>query len=309
MFSVLVIIVLIASAVFWIYDSVTLLPARLKNNEAEPNHMPYVRGTFCIALFIFLVKVLNFNILSLLVLLTVASGLIWLIDNQFFRAKREARRGKENFLVDYSRSLFWIFFAVLIIRAFIGQLFTVPTGSLEPTVMPGDVLVVNSFDYGLKLPITHTKILKVGEPKVGDIAVFRYPAHPSIDYIKRIVGVPGDHVVYKNKTLYINGKEMTQTFVKNTFDYEPTGNIPAKEMTEDLQGVKHNIIVFQHGGDDMSFNVTVPKGYYLAMGDNRDNSYDSRYWGFVPEKNFAGKAEFVLINFGHGGLKRIGTGL
>ena len=307
MFSTLIIVAIIVTAAIWIYDVFALLPKRLKNQEGDPKHMPYVRGIFLFAVFVLFVKVLNINILTLLVILTIASGIVWLLDIKFFRAKREATGRKENFIIDYSRSLFWIFFAVLIIRAFIGQLFSVPTGSLEPTVMPGDVLVVSQFSYGLRLPITGTKILNVGEPKLGDIAVFHYPVNPSIDYIKRIVGLPGDHIVYKNKTLYINGKKMPQTFVKNTFDFEPGDNIPAKLMQEDLNGKKHELIVWQHGGETTSYSITVPKGYYLAMGDNRDDSYDSRYWGLVPEKNLVGKAEFVLINL-HNGIHFNRTG-
>lgn len=298
MFSTELIVIAIISAAIWIYDTLVVAPKRKKENLPEPKYIPYARGVFLVVIFIYIVKVLNFNILTLLTILTIASGVIWFIDVKYFKAKRVKEKRKENFIIDYSRSLFWIFLVVLIIRAFVAQLFTIPTGSLEPTIMPGDIIVANQFDYGLRLPITHTKIIGVGEPKVGDIAVFRYPAQPSIDYIKRIVGVPGDHVVYKNKILYINGKEAKQTFIEKDYDFEPGNNMLVNKVQENLQGVKHDILIRPAGyGETSDFDVTVPKGYYFGMGDNRDDSADSRFWGFIPEKNLIGKAMFILVSW------------
>jgi signal peptidase I len=298
MLNLLLILITLGSGLLWLYDGIAKYPQRRKTDAAEPDYVAYARGTFLILLFIMLIRIFNVGILTLLTLLTIFSGIIWWIDAKWFRAARKKAKKKEPMLIDYSRSLFPIFFVVLIIRAFILQPFRVPSGSLEPTVMPGDFVAVSQFAYGLRLPITHTKILSIGEPKVGDIAVFRYPANPSIDFIKRIVGVPGDHVVYKNKTLYINGKKMKQTFIKNTFDYHADGTkYPAREMQENLNGIKHKIIRRDPGYETSNFDVVVPKGYYFAMGDNRDDSADSRFWGYVPEKNLIGKAFMIWMSW------------
>jgi signal peptidase I len=301
-FGLLLIIIAAITGIAWLYDAVTNAPKRRKSSQDEPSYVSYARGTFLILVIIILIKVFNVGILTLLVILTVVSFLIWIIDKIYFEKKRKAAKVKEPMLVDYARSLWWIFLLVLVIRAFIIQPFRVPTGSLEPTVMPNDFVAVSQYDYGLRLPITHKKILEVGEPKLGDIAVFRYPANPKIDFVKRIVGVPGDHVVYKNKVLYINGKEAKQTFIKNGYDVEPGGNIPSKVMEENLNGVKHEILIHDTGylGQSQDFDVVVPKGYYFAMGDNRDNSGDSRVWGFVPEKNLIGRAFMVWFSWDHG---------
>jgi len=300
MYSVLIVILAVIGGAIWIYDGVTARPKRKQSQQEEPTYVAYARGICLIALFLICVSIFNIGILTMLVMLTAASAIVWLIDRRFFKAKREKAKQKEPLLVDYARSLFPIFLIVLIIRAFIAQPFRVPTGSLEPTVMPGDLLIVSQFSYGLRLPITHTKILALGEPKRGDIGVFRYPVNPKIDYIKRIVGLPGDHIVYKNKVFYINDKEMKQTFVRDSLDYEPAslgGNIPTKVMNENLDGINHLINIRPTGGATTDFDFTIPKGYYLAIGDNRDNSLDSRYWGLVPEKNFIGKAEFIFMSW------------
>jgi signal peptidase I len=169
---------------------------------------------------------------------------------------------------------------------------------LEPTLLVGDFVLVNKFDYGIRIPVAHQKLAKVGAPKNGDIFVFRFPPNPSLDFIKRVIGVPGDHIKYVKKVLYINGKEMTQTFKENTTRIDEEGRkqeVVVKE--ENLLGVKHTIYQNQNQESDDFDDIVVPEGMYFAMGDNRDDSADSRYWGFVPEKNVIGKAVLIWMSW------------
>ena len=241
---------------------------------------------------------------TLLVFVTLLTGLITLGD-VCKGSKRRAQEKRDNgyvfkqpWYVEYSRSFFPVLLIVLVVRSFIFQPYRVPTGSLEPTVLPGDIIAVNQAAYGLRLPLLNTKIFPIGVPKVGDIAVFRWPPNPHINFVKRVVGVPGDIVSYKNKILYINGKEASQTLVKPAMDKEAgQAGILVLEKTEDLNGVKHNIFVWPQGGLNQDFSVRVPKGSYFMMGDNRDNSDDSRSWGFVPEENLVGRAYTILVSW------------
>ena len=241
----------------------------------------------------------TFNFPLLLTTIVFLTGIIWLLDILFFKKRRLKKNPSANEpkLVEYSRSFFPILLLVLVIRSFIVQPYRVPTGSLEPTILPGDLIAVNQFAYGLKLPVLNKKIISIGEPKIGDIAVFRWPVNPSVDFIKRVVGVPGDHVIYKNKILYINGKEATQKILGDAVDYEPSGNLNVQKIRENLNGVKHDILVNPYGGQLGDFDVVVPKGYYFMMGDNRDDSADSRDWGFVPEKDLIGKGFIVWMSW------------
>jgi len=307
-FTIFLILALIISGAIWFYSIYTSKTKPEPEKESEV--IAYARGIFLIAVILLVINVFKLGILLILTLLTFGSLLVWLFY-KFFMAKRfKQTKKKEPMLVDYARSLFPIFLIVLLIRSFIIQPFRVPTGSLEPTIMPGDFVAVSQFAYGLRLPVLHTKIVNIGEPKLGDIVVFRYPVNPKIDFIKRVIGVPGDHVVYKNKVLYINGKEMKQTLVKRGEDVEPGNNIPSKVMMENLNGVKHEILIHDRGGEMANFDFTVPKGYYFMMGDNRDNSADSRVWGLVPEKNIIGKAFIIWFSW-NGGVNwsRIGNKL
>lgn len=241
---------------------------------------------------------MSFDFAFILTLLVLLTGGIALIDWLFFSRRRKAQHRPVPFLVEQARSFFPVFLAVWIIRSFIVQPYRVPTGSLEPTVMPGDFIVVNQFAYGLRLPVLNKKILEVGEPKTGDIALFRFPPDPTINYVKRVIGVPGDRVVYKHKQLTINGKLMPQTLVKETVDMDPDrAPVPVYEKMEDLAGVKHPIYVWPEGGSDTDFDIVVPEGMYFMMGDNRDNSLDSRKWGFVPEANLIGKAFGIWMSW------------
>ena len=214
-------------------------------------------------------------------------------------------------LVDLSRSFFPIFLFVLILRSFIAEPFRIPSASMMPTLLIGDFILVNKYDYGIRLPVLNSKIFGHGTPARGDIIVFRYPLDPSIPYIKRVVGLPGDHVAYYDKTLFINGEQMDQEIL-GTYRINGAGSRMSglSLRIEDLQSKKHEILV------DMDLALrevegTVPDGHYFVLGDNRDNSKDSRYWGFVPDENLIGRAFFIWMNWDFGGSginwQRIGT--
>jgi signal peptidase I len=259
---------------------------------------------------------MNFDFPTFLVVASAVTGGIWLIDALFFASKRKQRAAaeakgeapvkvKEPVLVEYSRSFFPVIFAVLILRSFLVEPFRIPSGSMMPTLLVGDFILVNKFSYGIRLPVLNQKIIDVGEPQRGDVFVFRYPKQPWIDYIKRVVGLPGDVISYENKVLYINGQPMPQT---REGIYTGVGS--GAQMTgafiqqEDLDGVKHDILVHPLApnlapGCNVLRNgpITVPEGHYFAMGDNRDNSNDSRCWGFVPEENLVGKAFAIWMNW------------
>ncbi|MEM9243068.1 MAG: signal peptidase I [Pseudomonadota bacterium] len=234
----------------------------------------------------------------ILVILTLLCFIIWLWDTLFLRAKRQAAGKTAPWFIDYGRSFLPVFIIVLIIRSFIFQLYRVPTGSLVPTVLPGDFILVEQYAYGLYLPVIHSKILTIGKPERGDIAVFRWPPNQRIDYIKRIVGIPGDHIVYKNHQLYVNGKKMSQKILGD-MDYTYDRKFAARVIAEDLTGVTHKIIIDPTQSEDgkTGFDFTVPKGFYFAMGDNRDDSSDSRMWGFVPAANLVGKAYRIVFSW------------
>lgn len=230
--------------------------------------------------------------LCLLVLSTV-SGIIYLADVLFWAKKRKPNQ-KPARLIEYSRSFFPVFFIVLLLRSFIIEPFRIPSGSLEPTLLVGDFVAVNKFAYGLRLPVWDKKILSIANPKTGDIAVFRWPPDPSFDYIKRVIGVPGDKIRYHNKILTINNHPIKQTFLEYTTD-ESSGNTVAK-YRENLNGIEHDIFIRPDvPAHDLS--VTVPAGQYFMMGDNRDDSADSRFWGFVSEDNLRGKAMLVWMSW------------
>lgn len=183
-------------------------------------------------------------------------------------------------------------------RSFLFEPYRIPSGSLKPTLLDGDFIIVNKFDYGLRLPISNTEFFSIGQPERGDIMVFHWPADPKYDFIKRVIGLPGDHIRYIHKTLYINGKKIPQTFSRFAED----SNIqhqswPVDCLEEDLLGVKHKIYInTDQPAYDLS-DLVVPPHMYFVMGDNRDNSQDSRYWGFVPEKNIVGKAIRIVLSW------------
>ncbi len=251
---------------------------------------------------------MTLGFMGILLVLTLFSGIIYLIDVLYWK-KHRSGDAKIPTIIEYSRSFFPVLLIVLVIRSFFFQIYHVPSGSLEPTVKPGDIVFVTQYNYGLHLPVTHQTILKIGEPKRGDIALFRWPVNPHVAFIKRIVGVPGDKISYVNKVLYVNGKPAKQTLIKTDTDSNsPQGpQWEVNQFQENLAGKLHDIYVCQTNepncpnqrGVDFK-NLVVPKGEYFAMGDNRDDSDDSRDWGLVPAKNFIGKGAFILFSYKQG---------
>ncbi|SIQ86119.1 signal peptidase I [Pseudacidovorax sp. RU35E] len=295
------------------------------------------------------------NFALLLFLATVVTGLYWLAERLVFLPRRRraaqafeatqaqrreelARQGidrldtddggktRERLLaqpwwLDWTAGLFPVILAVFLLRSFVAEPFKIPSGSMMPTLLTGDLILVNKFTYGLRLPVLGTKITEGTPLARGDVVVFRYPPQPSMDYIKRVVGVPGDEVSYQNKRLTINGQPVSKDPLPDYFD-EDTMRY-SKQFAEKLGAADHRILNDETRRAGLSdaeimafpnrencrysvegFVCKVPAGQYFMMGDNRDNSLDSRYWGFVPDQNVVGRAFFVWMNFGN--LKRIG---
>ncbi len=241
--------------------------------------------------------------LFMLVILAV-TGLIWLLDSLFWRKKRVAGSA-EPVIVEYSKSFFPVILAVFLIRSFIVEPFKIPSGSMMPTLLAGDFILVNKFTYGLRVPILNNTFVELNKPERGDVVVFHFPPDPSIDYIKRIVGVPGDKIAYRNKQIFVNGEPVDMKLVGD-YQYVASGlnMITSKLYTEQLGKVSHAVLLDE---DSISIDgeTEVPAGHYFAMGDNRDNSKDSRSWGFVPDDNLVGKAFMIWWNFDDFG--RIGS--
>ena len=228
-----------------------------------------------------------------LLVLSLISGAVSLIDILVWSKKRKPKQAP-NRIIEYSRSFFPVFFIVLLVRSFLIEPFRIPSGSLEPTLLVGDFVAVNKFAYGFRLPVWEKKVLSINNPKTGEIAVFRWPPDPSLDFIKRVIGVPGDKISYHNKVLTINGTLIKQKFIEYTTD-ESSGNTVALYQ-ENLNGIEHNIFV-RPNIPAVDFDITVPKGHYFMMGDNRDDSADSRYWGYVADEYLRGKAFMVWMSW------------
>ncbi|MFA5982766.1 MAG: signal peptidase I [Methylococcaceae bacterium] len=242
----------------------------------------------------------------------LVTGLIWggyLLYNKL--TDRDVTDIKEPFLVEYAHSFFPIILIVLLLRSFLAEPFRIPSGSMMPTLLIGDFILVNKFTYGIRLPVINKKIISINEPKHGDIVVFRFPKDPSVDYIKRVIGLPGDKISYFNKKLTVNGESVEQVDIGS---YQGVGQgqemTGAEHLIENLTGVEHSILI-RNGVPSVEGVFVVPEGNYFVMGDNRDNSNDSRYWGTVPEENLLGKAFFIWMNWDWQnkglGFNRIGT--
>ena len=256
---------------------------------------------------------MNFALIMFIAL--VVTGAIWLLDH-FVLRKQRAAGAKEPLLVEYSKSFFPVILLVFLLRSFLVEPFRIPSGSMIPTLRAGDFILVNKYTWGIRLPVVNRKIIDINQPQRGDVVVFRYPVDPSLDYIKRIVALPGDRITYRDKQLSINGEPVKLEFVR-PFDYTKAGlnNVVAKLYTEQLGNHRHQTLiqpdeppvrmegvrVFQHRENcdynESGFTCVVPPGHYFAMGDNRDDSTDSRYWGFVPDENIVGKAFLIWMNF------------
>ncbi len=266
-----------------------------------------------------------------LVALTVLSGLIWLVDAKVFAPKRRAKvaasAGAEEldkdaeipipYIVDTAQQIFPVIAFVLVLRSFIYEPFQIPSGSMRPTLLVGDFILVEKFSYGLKDPVFRSKFIETGEPQRGDVVVFKYPEDPRLDYIKRVIGLPGDTVTYANKEVIItpacnDGKDcqpkqkMVQ-IAKGNF-VEDGVTTYEQRFTETLGDIEHDILINPRKLDEISLyrpqqygtkinQWVVPEGQYFVMGDNRDNSQDGRFWGFVPDENLVGKAVAIWISF------------
>jgi signal peptidase I len=293
------------------------------------------------------------NFALLLFLATVVTGLYWFGERYYFLPRRRhaaaeleanaARRRAEldkmglrqeedhtaqarqlvliqPWWLDWTAGLFPVIAAVFLLRSFLFEPFKIPSGSMIPTLLVGDLILVNKFHYGLRLPVVNTKLTEGTPPLRGDVMVFRYPPRPSLDYIKRVVGTPGDEVAYLNKRLTVNGKSIETNAIPDFFDEDTMRYM--HQFEERLSDRPHRLLndddrpAYVQGADQFPYRdncrysvegvvCKVPPGHYFMMGDNRDNSLDSRYWGFVPDKNIVGKAVFVWMNFSS--LKRIGS--
>jgi signal peptidase I len=260
---------------------------------------------------------LNFA-LFLLILLIVTGG-IWALDAALLRRRRSAS-AKQTWWVEYSISFFPVILIVFLLRSFLVEPFKIPSSSMVPTLLVGDFILVNKYLYGIRLPVVNRKLIEVARPERGDVMVFRFPEDPSLDYIKRVVGVPGDRVEYRNKRLVINGTPMP---LRQIDDYLSRERMQfSRRFVETLNGTDHEILLdedalasvmpgraFPFAGN-CNYNTsglacTVPPGHYFVMGDNRDNSSDSRVWGFVPDENIVGKAFFIWLNLNE--LGRFGS--
>jgi len=239
----------------------------------------------------------KFDFALLLTILTLLSGFIWLVDSLFFAKSRKLmqKEGEEiadPILVDYAKSLFPVLFGVLALRSFIAEPFRIPSGSMEPNLMVGDFILVNKYNYGIRLPVLNTKVIEIGTPKRGDVVVFRYPGMPGVvddpskgvDYIKRVIGLPGDEVTVVDNRVSINGVQV---------EYAPTLDY---QLIENLPGKPHIMQEIPNGNVTKNGTWKVPDGHYFMMGDNRNNSSDGREWGFVPEENLVGRAMFIWLN-------------
>lgn len=253
---------------------------------------------------------MNFNFELILFYATLVAGLICLFDIIFLARRRKRKsvsvKAKKKadgsprlpIIIDYAYSFFPVLLIVFLLRSFLYEPFRIPSGSLEPTLNKGDFILVNKYDYGVRLPVIHKLIMKNNSPQRGDIIVFRWPPNPSFDFIKRVIGLPGDHIKYVNKEIFINGTKITQELLRKDVAIDELGDKwQAQVNKENLMGINHQIYIDpQKPGYDFK-EFVVPDGMYFVMGDNRDNSADSRYWGFVPDKNIVGKAVRVWMSW------------
>ena len=214
------------------------------------------------------------------------------------KSEEAARAAREPLVVEYAKSFFPVILVVLVLRSFIVEPFRIPSGSMIPTLKVGDFILVNKSAYGLRLPVLNREILATGEPHRGDVMVFRFPPDPRQDFIKRVVGLPGDHILYRNKRLYINGTLVPESAGRHFLYRAAAGHyLDGREYTEDLGGVSHRILQIPGSGNDPTQSFVVPPHEYFVMGDNRDESYDSRYWGYVPEQNLVGHAFLIWFSW------------
>ncbi|MBL4660277.1 MAG: signal peptidase I [Alcanivoracaceae bacterium] len=258
---------------------------------------------------------IHFDFEAFLAIASLVTGLLWMMSF-YFRKKNTKLTFAVN-TIEQVGSFFPVLIFVLVVRTFVFEPFRIPSSSMMPTLLTGDFIYVNKFAYGLKVPVFHDTILEIGEPERGDIIVFRFPENQSVDYIKRVVGLPGDKIRYdiRKKELYIDGKLIKQELVGSYQGLMDDPNSKGLIMKYENLGEKKHMMFTQNYryGPTKFLNVTVPEGHYFALGDNRDNSADSRDWGFIPQRNLVGRAVFIWMHWRTSdfieGLKRIGTKL
>lgn len=270
---------------------------------------------------------MDFDFNLVLVPVTFILFMIWLLDKFKLKQREQKGKGNESLIISWAYDFWPILAIVIFLRSFLYEPFNIPSDSMVPTLETGDFILVNKFDYGMRLPISNKKIISIGEPKRGEVIVFRYPLEPRLSYIKRVVGLPGDHLLFKDGVLFINGKQIeTQPtqFVREKdklssfnvkYSLETLGD--HKHLVRHLEGLDPLVAQFNYvmannrptelpfvtkenqtfvKSEGKSWEATVPQGHYFAMGDNREESADSRFWGFVPEENLTGRAFFIWMH-------------
>ena len=231
-------------------------------------------------------------------LLFAATGLIWLADRMIFKSRREVAglAVPEPLLVYYARSFFPVILIVLLVRAFVFEPFRIPSASMMPGLVAGDFIFVDKFSYGLRLPVTNTKIVPIGEPQRGDVIVFRLPSDPSVHFIKRLVGLPGDRITVRDNRISINGQQIP---IRPDGAYSGGYGFDGAALALEQFGATQHRVMFALNRSAADFDAVVPQGQYFFMGDNRNDSEDSRFplVGFVPERNLVGKAVRIWMNW------------
>ena len=247
---------------------------------------------------------MHFDFAAFLVLATFIAGIIWLADYLWFKPRRDAKSSRqtgkpaaEPVFVEYARSFFPVLLLVLVLRSFLFEPFKIPSGSMMPTLLVGDFILVNKFAYGIRIPVWEKEIWDIGKPRHGDVAVFRFPQDPSLDYIKRVIGLPGDRISYFKRTLKVNGKIVAKT-AKGEYNGEDAELMRPPILHFEQSFAGHTFDILEQ---PMNFSLEgqgeVPDGHYFVMGDNRDNSNDSRAWGFVPAENLVGRADRIWMSW------------
>ena len=237
------------------------------------------------------------------------TGIIWLMDliwrrilKKFFVVHASGARRRGYWIIEYARAFFPVLLIVFALRSFVVEPFRIPSGSMLPTLQIGDFILVNKFKYGIRIPIVDNKVFELGSPDYGDVMVFKYPIDRGVNFIKRVVGLPGDTIAYTDKKLFVNGKEVSQDVIGS---YVIETNASRRNETTRLnesfgRDESHNILIDENRwSSNMEF--LVPEGHYFVMGDNRDYSNDSRFWGFVPDENLIGKAFFIWFSWDSAG--------
>jgi signal peptidase I len=258
---------------------------------------------------------MDFDFNLILVPATLIFFGVWLLDKFLWKQRENKGKGNENFIITWAYDFWPVLAVVLVLRSFLFEPFNIPSDSMVPTLETGDYILVNKFQYGVKLPIINSKVLDTSEPERGDVVVFRYPPQPTISYIKRVVGLPGDHIVYDHGQLSINGQKVAkvpvefsrekdrldtplsiyhkETLGEHTFTMRELENVNVARQAPFINQIENGKYANENG---LYWEVKVPEGQYFAMGDNRDQSADSRFWGFVPEENLTGRAFYIWMH-------------